>query len=125
MRGVGSEIILTIGIIIAVAILMLQFKGYFDAQTQLSRESVVEDFAKDLESIVDRAIVTYGNVTFVYYPPIKKYKVEIKSNVVEVFDKVSNKSASFFKLMPKIAPAIFEDAENITISKLNNTIFIS
>jgi hypothetical protein len=124
MKGVGSEIILTIGILIAASILMFQFKSFLGAQSQLAREEVVTNFAKELESIVDRAIVTRGNITFIYYPPIKKYRVEIKNNVVEVFDKISNKSASFYKIMPEIVPAKFEDSDNITISKLNNKIFI-
>ncbi|MDI6807012.1 MAG: hypothetical protein QMD14_04355 [Candidatus Aenigmarchaeota archaeon] len=119
-----SEAILIIGVIIASGITILQLRAMYEAQTAIAKEEVVVRFARDLESIVDKAIATTGDVAFVYYPGIKKYSVKIENNTVLVLDKISNKSAIFSKSMPEVIDNYFEDSEKITIIKKENKIFV-
>jgi hypothetical protein len=124
VKGVATEVILTVGILVAAGVAVLQLRGVYVAQQQLSKEEVVSAFAKDLESIVDKAIATTGDAAFVYYPSIKLYKVEIKSNIVSVFDKISDRVVSFSKSAPKIVDNQFEDCEKIFVIKQKEKIVL-
>jgi len=124
VKGLATEIILTVGVLIAVGIATLQLRGIFLAQQQLSEEEVISAFARDLEAVVDKAIATTGDVAFIYYPSIKKYKVEIENNVIKVFDKVSGEQANFSKLVPEIVNNQFEDCEKIFVIKKDERIAI-
>ncbi|MEM5855703.1 MAG: hypothetical protein QW472_05315, partial [Candidatus Aenigmatarchaeota archaeon] len=117
MKAIATEIILTIGVLIAVGITAFQLRGIYIAQQQLGEEEVILSFIKDLESIVDRAIGTTGDAAFIYYPIIEKYRVEIENNVVKALDKISGKQASFSKLAPEIVENSFEDCEKIFVLK--------
>ncbi|MEM7814478.1 MAG: C25 family cysteine peptidase [Candidatus Aenigmatarchaeota archaeon] len=124
MKGLATEIILTIGVLIAVGITAFQLRGIYIAQQQLGEEEVISAFIKDLESIVDRAIGTTGDAAFIYYPIIKQYKVEIENNVVRALDKISGKQASFSKTAPKIVENQFEDCEKIFVLKKEGKIVL-
>jgi hypothetical protein len=115
VKAVATEVILTIGVLVAIGVAVFQLKGIYVVQQQLAGEEVVSTFAKDLESIVDKAIATTGDAAFVYYPSIKQYRVEIKNNIVSVLDKISGKTASFFKSNPQIVENQFEDCEKIFV----------
>jgi len=121
----GTEVILTIGIIIAVAISLVQLKGVFYGQQQISQEEVVVSFARDLEEIVGKAIGTTGDASFVYYPSIKKYSVDISNNTISIFDKTSGKNASFSKSAPEIVENYFEDSSKIFIISKEGKIIIT
>jgi hypothetical protein len=124
VKAVATEVILTVGVLIAVGFALLQLRGVFFAQQELNKEEVVEAFAKDLDSIIDKAIATTGDAAFVYYPNIKQYRVEIKDNTVLILDKISGKTSTFSKLMPKIADNSFEDCEKIFVVKVKEKIAV-
>lgn len=113
----GTEVILMIGVLLAVGVALVQLKGVFYGQQLLAQEEVVVTFARDLESMVDRAIGTTGDATFVFYPGIKKYSVNISSNVILIFDKLSKKATSFSKSAPEILDNYFEDCKKIFVTK--------
>jgi hypothetical protein len=121
----GTEIILTVGILIAVGVSLVQLRGVFYGQQLLAQEEVVVAFARDLENIVDRAIATTGDAAFVYYPSIKKYVVDISNNVVSIRDKISNKTTSFSKSAPEIIDNYFEDCDKIFVIKTQEKIVIN
>jgi len=75
----GTEVLLTVGILIAVGVTLVELKGVFYGQEVLTQEEVVVQFSRDLENTVDRAISTTGDVAFVYYPRVKNYRVTISS----------------------------------------------
>jgi hypothetical protein len=120
----GTEILLTVGILIAAGVTLVQLKGVFYGQQLLAQEEVVVAFAKDLESIADKATATTGDASFIYHPAIKKYTVDINSNVVLVFDKVSKKAASFSKSSPEIIDNYLEDCEKIFVVKREEKIVV-
>jgi len=120
----GTEVLLTVGILIAVGVTLVELKGVFYGQEVLTQEEVVVEFSRDLDNTVDRAMSTTGDVAFVYYPRIKNYRVEINKNIVYVYDKVSKKTAGFSKSAPEIVKNIFEDSDKIWIIKKQNKIYI-
>lgn len=124
MKGLATEIILTVGVLIAVGITTLQLRGVYIAQQELGEKEVISAFVKDLETIVDRAIGTTGDVAFIYYPIIKHYRVEIENNVVKVLDKISGKQASFSRVAPEIVKNQFEDCEKIFVLKKEGKIVL-
>jgi hypothetical protein len=75
----GTEVLLTVGILIAVGVTLVELKGVFYGQEVLTQEEVVVEFSRDLDNTVDRAMSTTGDVAFVYYPRIKNYRVTISS----------------------------------------------
>ncbi|MEM5829294.1 MAG: hypothetical protein QW040_00400 [Candidatus Aenigmatarchaeota archaeon] len=123
MKAIATEIILSIGVLIAVGITVFQLRGIYIAQQELGEEEVVSSFAKDLEAIVDRAIATTGDVAFVYYPSIKQYRIEIENNVVKLFDKISGKQSSFSRAL-EIVENRFEDCEKILLLKKDGKIVL-
>lgn len=124
MKAVATEMILIAGVLVATGIVLFQLKGIFFAQQEIAGVEVVVSFARDLESIVDRAIATTGDASFIYYPRIKKYSVDVSSNTVSVFDKLSNETAAFSKLAPELIDIHFEDCEKIFIIKKEEKIVI-
>jgi hypothetical protein len=121
----GTEVILTVGVLLAIGISLVQLKGVFYGQQLLAQEEVVVTFARDLESMVDRAIGTTGDATFVFYPSIKKYSINISSNVVSIHDKISGKNTSFSKSAPEITDNYFEDCDKIFVIKKEEKIVIT
>jgi len=79
----GLEIVIIIGVIVAVGIALVQLRGILVGESRISQAEVIYSFARELEGIVDRAIANTGDVNFVYSPPIKKYTVNISSVVKE------------------------------------------
>lgn len=124
MKGVATEVILAVGVLIAVGVTLLQLRGIYVAQQQLAQEEVVSVFAKDLESVIDKAIATTGNAAFVYYPSIMQYRIDIKSNTVSILDKIFNESATFTKSAPGIVDNSFEGCEKIFVTKQNEKIIL-
>lgn len=125
MKAISSEMILIIGVLVAVGILMLQLRGLFSAQARLGQEEIVSGFANDLESIIDKAMAVTGDANFVYYPMIKSYRLEIKHNTLSIYDKISKKTASFVKSGVDLIPATIEDSEVVYIKKTNNDVYLS
>lgn len=123
-KGVATEMILTIGVLVASGILLLQLRGVFYGQTKLSQEEVASAFANDLENIVDKAVAVTGNATFVYYPAIKSYMLTVENNTVMIYDKISKKTASFTKTSVNLQNMVFEDSEVIYITKVGNSIYM-
>jgi hypothetical protein len=123
-KGFATEMILTIGVLIASGILLLQLRGVFYGQTRLSQEEVASAFADDLENIVDKAIAVTGNASFVYYPVIKSYTLTVKNNTVSIHDKISKKTASFTKISINLQDMAFEDSEIIYIIKVEDSVYI-
>jgi hypothetical protein len=120
----GTEIILTVGILIAVGIALVQIQGIFTGQENISQSQVVVAFAQDLEQVVDKAAGATGDAAFVYYPTLKKYRVDVSSNLVTVFDKTTNKSASFSKSNPQLVENYFEDCTTILVVRKGDKIVI-
>jgi len=123
-KAIASETILTVGVLIAVGVTMLQLRGVFIGQQRIGQKEVVDTFAEDIEGIIDKAIATTGDTYFVYIPPIIRYKVEIEDNMITVLNKKNNKTSSFFKTNIHLNPTVIEDAEFIHIVKVDNTITI-
>jgi hypothetical protein len=121
----GTEVILTVGIIIAVGVALVQLRGVFSSQQLLAQEEVVVTFARDLESYMDKAIATTGDAAFVYFPTIKKYSLNISNNAVSISDKISSKTAGFSKSAPEIVENYFEDCEKIFVNKMKEKIVIN
>ena len=125
MKALTSfELVLTIGILIAVGIAMIQLRGLFTSQLQLAREEVVVIFAKNLESAVDKAVATTGDVSFSYTPPIENYTVTVTSKSVSILDRTTKSIASFVKNI-EFVPSSIENAKKIFVIKEEGKIKIS
>ena len=92
MKGVATEPILIIGVLIATGILMLQLRGVFYGETIIAQQETLVAFSDDLESIIDKASAVTGNASFVYYPLIKVYRLVVENNVVIVSDRISGET---------------------------------
>lgn len=120
---VASELILTIGVLVAISIALFQLKNVFYGQQTLSQEAILISFAEDLETTVDKILTVQGNATFVYKPVIKKYVVDVKTNAIFISDKISGKNVTLFK--SGLAPNYFEDSEIIYITKADGKVRVS
>ena len=116
-KGLSTEIILTIGILIAVGIALLQLRGVFYMQQKSSEKSLVSDFIYDIESIIQKALSTTGNAAFTYKPNLKKYVLEADGNKLTVHDKISGENISLFIDGVEFMPGRVEDNESICIMK--------
>jgi hypothetical protein len=123
-KAFASEMILTIGVLIAAGILLLQLKGVFYGQTKVSQEEVASAFVNDLENVIDKAVAVTGNANFVYYPTIKSYALTVKNNTVLINDKISKKSAFFTKTSINLQDIFFEDSKIIYITKVDDNVYI-
>lgn len=119
-----EEMILTIGILIAAGILLLELRGVFYGQTKLSQEEVASSVADDLENIVNKINLFEGNATFAYHPTIKSYTLTVKNNNVLIYDKTSKVTAGFTKTNVNLQDMTFEDSEVIYIKKDEDKIYI-
>lgn len=119
-----TEILLTVGILIAAAIVLLELVTVFSVQSKQIQRSLVADFANELESKVDKAAAATEDVNFTYFPEIKKYTVKINNSLVSIKDNLSGGETSFFKLSPEIVNNTFEDGGTIYIIKKEKRIFI-
>ena len=77
---------------------MIQIKSVFYGEQDISKEEVVNQFARDIDSIIDKCSSTTGDTAFTYEPSIKKYRLEVKDNIVTIKDKLTNKTAQFAKV---------------------------
>lgn len=125
MKAISSEMILMVGVLVAVGILMLQLRGLFSTQVSLGEEEVVSGFTNDLESIIDKAMAVTGNASFVYHPMIKSYRLEVDYNTVTIYDKISKKTSSFTKSGVNLVPVEIEDSEMIHIEKTDDEVVLS
>lgn len=123
-KAVATEMLLTVGILIAVGIAMIQIKSVFFSEQKISQQDIVNEFARDIESIVDKLSSTTGNGTFTYEPQIKKYKLEVKDSIVTIKDSVSGKSTWFAKSQINLKNTIVQDSKIIYISRIEDQIFI-
>jgi len=130
----GLEIIMIIGVIVAVGIALVQLRGILVGESRISQAEVIYSFGRELEGVVDRAIANTGDVNFVYSPPIKQYTVNISSvtgkgtneitSEVTIYDKLSNKETSFSKSY-NIVENYFEDCDKILVIKKDEKIVIT
>jgi len=116
MKGSTSEILLTVGLLLATTILLIEIKSLISLKQKSSENEIVYLFAKDLEIIIDKAKTLTGDVKFSYQPKIKKYSLEVQNNMLTVTDDVSKKSFSFF-VEDNIENTKFQNAESICIIK--------
>jgi len=123
-KAVASEMILTIGVLIAAGIALIQIKSVFYSEEKLSQQDLVNQFARDIESVIDKSSSVTGNATFSYKPQIKKYKLEVKDHIITVEDRISGKSTKFTKFHTNIKNTIVQDSLIIYISKIGNDVFI-
>ncbi|MCX6821172.1 MAG: hypothetical protein NTW30_00165 [Candidatus Aenigmarchaeota archaeon] len=123
-KAFASEMILTIGVLIAAGILLLQLKSVFYGQTKVSQEEVASAFVNDIENIVDGSVAVTGNANFVYYPTIKSYALTVKNDTVSVYDKISKNTASFTKTSVNLQDMIFEDSDTVYITKVEDNVYI-
>jgi len=125
VKATSSEMILMVGVLVAVGILLLQLRGLFSIQTSLGQEEVVSGFTNDLESIIDKAMAVTGNASFVYHPTIKSYTLEVDYNTVTIHDKISKKTSSFTKSGVNLVPVEIENSEVIHIEKSYDEVSLS
>jgi len=123
-KGIATEMILTIGVLVASGILLLQLRGVFYGQTKLSQGEIAGAFANDLENIVDKAVAVTGNATFAYHPAIKSYTLTVSNDTVLIYDKISKVKAGFTKTSVNLQDISFEDSEVIYITKVEDGIYI-
>lgn len=124
-KAVATEMLLTIGVLIAVGIAMIQIKSVFYGEQDISKEEVVNQFARDIDSIIDKCSSTTGDTSFTYVPSIKKYKLEVKDNVITIQDKLTNKTVMFAKVNVNLKDTIVIDSKTIYISKVEDDVYIT
>lgn len=124
-KATTSEMILTVGVLVAVGIILLQLRGVFYTQQKLSQKEAVFVFARGLEDVIDKAMGVTGNAHFTFHPQIKKYKLTIEDNMITIYDKVSKETANFIKIGIDLQPTTMEDFEVIDINKIDDTLYIS
>jgi len=124
-KAVATEMLLTIGVLIAVGIAMIQIKSVFYGEQDISKEEVVNQFARDIDSIIDKCSSTTGDTFFTYEPSIKKYKLEVKDNVITIQDKLTNKTVMFAKVNVNLKNTIVIDSKIIYISKVESDVYIT
>ncbi|OGI15084.1 hypothetical protein A3K63_03825 [Candidatus Micrarchaeota archaeon RBG_16_49_10] len=117
--------LLTIGILIAVSLVLLQLRAIFSSQTKVAQENVIYSFSRDIQRIIEKSNSISGNTTFVYEPEIKDYSFGINSSIIEIQDKVTGQNISFGSYQIDLIPDYFEDAEKIYIRKVNDYGLIS
>lgn len=128
----GTEIILIIGIIIAVGVSLVQLRGVFYSQQLLAQEEAVVSFSRDIEDMLDKAILSTGDVNFVYHTDIKKYSLDVSSAIkgtnyvsqISIYDKISRKSTSFYKSF-EIVDNYFEDCSKVLLIKKEDKIVLT
>jgi len=125
VKAISSEMILMVGVLVAVGILLLQLRGLFSTQVMLGQEEVVSGFANELESIIDKAMAVTGDASFVYYPTVKSYKLEVEPNTISIYDKISKKTVIFAKSGVNFIPTVIEDSEVIYIKKTDDEVTLS
>jgi len=125
MKGIGSETVLFIGMLLASGILMLQLKGVLYGEIKLMQESPLSVFKKDLEKIISELKSVTGNASFVYYPPIKKYILRIERNVVTIHDKKNDKNVSFTVSGIVLKDTVFEDSKKISLIKIGDSVYFT
>jgi len=120
-KGSASEMLLTIGILLAASILLLQLKNLFSTQQNIGQKSSLYQFATDLSSIIDKAASTTGNAAFNYKPILKKYVIDVSNNKILITDKISGKNTTIIKNETSLASNIIEDSEDICVTKTKMT----
>ena len=96
-KAIATEMLLTLGVLIAAGIALIQIKSIFYGEQDISKQEVINQFANDIDSIIDKCSSTTGNTSFDYNPSIKKYKLEVKDNVITIQDRLTNKTVQFVK----------------------------
>jgi len=126
MKGMAvTEVLLTIGLLVAVGVILVQLRGVFYSQQILAQKEVAVTFARDLENIIDKAVGVTGETSFTYRPMTKKYSVDISNNIISIFDKTSRDNVSFSKPAPQIVDNYFEDCEKIFVIKKQDKVVIT
>lgn len=124
MKGEISEIILTIGLLIAVSITLLLLKPIIFKQSEISQDQIISEFSNDIETTINRVIAATNDVSLTYRPFAKKYVFVASNNFITIQDKATEKYVSFSKEGNQISDTCFEDAQKITVKKTEQKIDI-
>jgi len=116
--------LLTLGVLIAAGIALIQIKSVFYGEQDISKQEVINQFANDIDSIIDKCSSTTGNTSFDYNPSIKKYKLEVKDNVITIQDRLTNKTVQFVKTNINLKDTTVIDSRTIHVSKNKDNVFI-
>ncbi len=117
MKGDVSEVILTVGILIAVGIALFLLRPIFFKESQSSQDQPLAEFSSDIETTIYRVVASTNDVSLSYGPLVKKYVFRVSDNIVSVQDKTTGKSVSFFIEGNKISDVCFEDSDKIIVRK--------
>lgn len=117
-KAVASEMILSVGILIATIILLLQIRSVFNLQQKIAQGEVLYEFKNDIESIIDKFMAVTGDAYFNYEPRLKKYIIQTDNERVFIYDKISEKNTSFVVNNAELIFTRIEDSKNICIIKL-------
>jgi len=123
-KAIATEMLLTLGVLIAAGIALIQIKSIFYGEQDISKQEVINQFANDIDSIIDKCSSTTGNTSFDYNPSIKKYKLEVKDNVITIQDRLTNKTVQFVKTNINLKDTTVIDSRTIHISKNKDNVFI-
>lgn len=107
-KAFSSEMILTIGILIASLILLLQLRYLISSQQKIAEKEIVYQFASNIENIIDKAIAITGSAALNYKPILKKYSV---------LDKPSGKNISFVVTSSSLSDNKIKNQDTICIMK--------
>ncbi len=124
MKGEISEIILTVGILIATSITLFLLRPLIFKQSEISQDQVISEFSTDIETTINRAIAATNDVSFTYKPLPQKYIFTVSNNIVIIQDKITGKSISFSKEGNAINNVCFEDVQKIYVKKIDQKIDI-
>src|SRR3989338_7531831 len=125
MKGEISEIILTVGILIATSITLFLLRPLIFKQSEISQDQVISEFSTDIETTISRATAATNDVSFTYKPLPQKYIFTVSNNIIVIQDKITGKSISFSKEGNAINNVCFEDAQKIYVKKINQNIDIT
>ncbi|MFH8080475.1 MAG: peptidoglycan DD-metalloendopeptidase family protein [Candidatus Aenigmatarchaeota archaeon] len=115
-----SEMLLTIGLLVCVAILLLQIKQLVAIKSKSASNEAIYNFGRDLEMLLDKTKFV-KLAAFSYSPKIKNYRIDVEKNKIILTDKVTGNKYQFY-FNEKIQPTQFEESEDICIVKQTVTI---
>jgi murein DD-endopeptidase MepM/ murein hydrolase activator NlpD len=124
-KGVASDMILTVGVLLAIGLALLQLRALIFGQTKTAQENVLYSFARDIQRIIQKSDSIAGNTTFIYEPDIKEYAVLIFDGEIEINDAVTGKNISFSDSQVELVNDYFGNSEKIYIRKVNGYGLIS
>ncbi|MCX8179662.1 MAG: hypothetical protein N3E38_02960, partial [Candidatus Aenigmarchaeota archaeon] len=110
-----SEILLTIGVLICAAILLIQIQQIVKLKTKSAEAESIYMLGRDLEMLIDKTKIMDFAI-YSYKPKIKHYTLEVEENKISVKDKISG-HVYYFYVDEKVNPTVFEESEDICVVK--------